>query len=142
MNAMSIFKFEVASFEADVKRATDMLISVTGEKAIAVRVRSEGYWQRDLTLRAHRSSGVMTELEKIKAGNGDFYLYAWAKGSQLPEWMFIDLAMLRKSGLLNRQWKMIPNRDRVSGFIAIHYMMLRDAGCLVSFDVKGQQKAA
>ncbi len=142
MNAMSIFKFEVASFEADVKRATDMLISVTGEKAIAVRVRSEGYWQRDLTLRAHRSSGVMTELEKIRAGNGDFYLYAWSKGALLPEWMFVDLALLRKSGLLSRKWHMIPNRDRMTGFIAIPYTMLRDAGCLVTFEIKGQRKAA
>lgn len=142
MNAMTIFKFEVASFEADVKRATDMLISVSGEKAIAVRVRSEGYWQRDLTLRAHRSSGVVTELAKIKAGNGDFYLYGWAKGSILAEWMFVDLSRLRKSGLLERTWRMIPNKDKVTGFIAIPYTMLRDTGCLVTFDIKGQRKAA
>ncbi len=142
LNAMTIFKFEIASYEADVKRATDMLISVSGEKAIAVRVRKEGYWQRDLTLRAHRSSGVLTELAKIQAGHGDFYLYAWAMGARLNEWMFVDLALLRKSGLLNRQWRLIPNKDKVTGFIAIPYTALRDSGCLVSFEINGQKKAA
>jgi len=142
LNAMSIFKFEVASFQDDVKRATDMLVSVSGTKAIAVRIRSDGYWQRDLTLRAQRSSGITTELEKIKAGNGDYYLYGWAKGFAVPEWMLVDLAMLRGSGLLNRQWKSIPNKDGITRFIAIPHTVLRDFGCLVSFEVSGKRKAA
>lgn len=132
-NALHLVGLSVATFHQDVKEATDMLVTVGGSKGIAVRLRRAMYGYRDLTIRAFRSSGTQTELEKIKAGRGDFYLYGWTDGMRIPEWMLVDLQRLRQSRLLDRQWRTIENTERMTGFIAIPYTALLSAGCLVNY---------
>jgi len=130
-NAMYIFNVEVASAQQDMKEATDMLLSVAGQKKVAIRLRRAEYWKRDLTIRSVRSSGMKTELEKIQAGHGDLYLYGWTHDLTISEWMLIDLHKLRASGLL-AHYGTIRNRDRATGFVAIPYYMLRDYGCVLN----------
>ncbi len=132
LNAVHLVSIEIASFQQDVKQATDMLFKMSGETSIALRLRRPNQQHRDLTIRAHRRSGVETELSKLKAGHGDYYLYGWINGVDIPEWMLINLSQLRQSGLLNRSWSLIPNKDRVTGFIAIPYMTLRTYGCITN----------
>lgn len=135
-NAMYLFTVEVASFALDVKQATDMLLTVTGRKNIAVRLRRASYQWRDLTIRASRASGVKTELDKIRSGYGDIYLYGWTLELQIQEWMLVDLNRLRKSGLLTRTWPFIGNTDNQTQFIAIPYRTLKDYGCILAATVR------
>lgn len=135
-NAAYLFNVEVASFALDVKQATDMLLTVTGRKHIAVRLRRSTYFQRDLTIRASRSSGVKTELDKIRSGYGDIYLYGWTLDMQIQEWMLVDLHRLRKSGLLETRWPFIGNTDHTTSFIAIPYRTLHERGCVLSANVR------
>lgn len=134
-NAMYLFTVEVASFHQDVKQATDMLLMVSGRRNVAVRLRRASYQQRDLTIRASRASGVRTELDKIRAGSGDIYLYGWTLEMQIQEWMLVDLHRLRASGLLDARWPVIGNQDMVTHFIAIPYRTLRERGCVLAANV-------
>lgn len=130
-NAIHLLDIDVATFHQDVKEATDMLVTVRGVKAVAVRLRRAQYPQRDLTIRAERKSGATTELEKIISGKGDFYLYGWTWDMQIAEWMLVDLHRLRESGLLQDS-QLIPNRDGQTAFIAIPYYRLAARGCVVN----------
>jgi hypothetical protein len=140
LNAAVVFSFSIASFYRDAKQATDMVITASGELAIAVRLRRPNYRYRDLTLRATRSTGIATELEKIRQGYGDYYLYGWTGDSySIQEWMFVDLSTLRTSGLLDVPWRVISNADRRTGFIAIPAKRLLEAGCIVNHQIPSLQ---
>lgn len=132
-NATKLLSINPASSERDLKKATDLVIRVNGGD-IAVRIRRPAYRKRyrDLTLRAWRRSGVSTELEKIKHGFGDWYLYGWSDGRKgLDDWFLVDLHKLRSSGLLDNP-RVIYNKDGSTGFIALSANVLRQNGCLVS----------
>ena len=130
--SLSFFQFRIANAEDDLKRATDLTINIisTQQIAIAVRLRRPHYQYRDLTIRAARSFGTTTELAKIKNGAGDFYLYGWTEGFHIREWMLVNLNKLRTSGLLVKPRHVFTNKDQSTGFIAIPYTELRDAGCI------------
>ncbi|MBZ0279392.1 MAG: hypothetical protein K8L97_01545 [Anaerolineae bacterium] len=135
-NALALFTIKVATYQQDIKQATDLLVSVSGQKAIAVRLRRAMYRYRDLTIRAQRTSGAPTELEKIKSGYGDYYLYGWTVDYRIPEWMLVDLSRLRATGLLNSPQAAIRNKDARTAFIAISYTTLRDYGCVLAAIVR------
>lgn len=135
-NAALLFDVNIASTHQDVKEATDMVLTVGGQKAIAVRLRRAVYDWRDLTIRASRASGSRTELSKIRAGYGDLYLYGWTTGWSITEWMLVDLARVRESKLLGLRWRMTMNKDGVTGFISIPYITLREYGCIKAANVR------
>jgi hypothetical protein len=131
--AMHLLSVSVASTERDLKRATDLVVTVTGGD-VAVRIRRPRYngkW-RDLTVRAWRKSGVKTERDKLIAGFADFYLYAWSDGDGgLADWFLVDLAKLRATELLTSK-PIQYNRDGRTGFISIKDWELEQTGCLVA----------
>lgn len=133
--ALYLVDLEIASHQQDVSQATDMLIIVRGQKSVAVRLRRANYGYRDLTVRAYRASGATTELSKILAGHGDFYLYGWTNGSAIEEWMLVDLEQVRLNKLLNNR-KVIMNHEQQTGFIAIPFTELLGHGCVVGHLVK------
>lgn len=130
-HAGQFISFEIASDEADRKRATDMMVKIVGG-SVAVRIRRPHYTFRDLTIRAARSNGVKTELDKIREGFADWYLYAWANGNgTFEEYMLLDVHKLRASGLLeNRPLKW--NRDGQTAFISIGKIELYLNDCMVA----------
>lgn len=135
-NATYLFTVSIASWQQDVKQATDMTITTGGKpKAIGVRLRRAEYGYRDMTVRANRVSGAKTELEKIQSGMGDAYLYGWTNGMHISEWMLIDLNRLRASGLLNAA-PLRHNKDHQTSFIAISYRTLRQYGCVLNANVR------
>jgi len=102
-HAMSVVRFDVADSEQDTKQATDLTITLTGG-AVGVRVRryaSTSNQYRDWTIRCRSQWGYATEIDKLRAGWGDFYLYAWEDADKrLTEYMLLDLAQVRSQGLL------------------------------------------
>lgn len=94
-NAMHIVDIEIASPEDDMKHATDLRVKISGGN-IAVRIRRSMYSYRDLTIRSYKN-GYKTELDKLREGFGDWYLYAWENKMQngLAEYILIDLAAAR-----------------------------------------------
>ena len=130
-NAMYLLDVQISNNNKDTKQATDMVITVKGGD-VAVRVRRPYRDFRDLTIRAWRSSGVKTELTKLKEGFADWYFYGWSddKGGFL-DWMLVDLDKLRQSGLLENLL-MTFNTDQTTGFVSINWDELNAHGCLVA----------
>ena len=131
-----IVKIEVAPDQEDKENATDYKITLeTGN--IACRVRRPSCKYRDLTIRATRTSGSKTELEKIREGYARWYLYAWAKdGNTFDAWIFVDLDKLRESGLLEQKHGVISNPDGKTGFIALSLNDLFLNNCIIAEGLK------
>jgi hypothetical protein len=127
-NASKFIKIDVADYESDVKRATDFVVKVTGGD-VAVRIRRANQKYRDLTIRSY-NNGHKTELQKIKDGYGQFYLYCWTNDNdEICEWILVDLESLRNSGILENRSE-ISNKDGRTKFIAVPIKDLTN--CLVA----------
>jgi len=129
--ASKIVNIQVATAQEDAENATDYIITLeTG--TIACRIRRPNCNFRDLTLRAWRSSGAKTELEKIKEGHGKYYLYAWAKDADtFADWIFVDLDKFRESKLPFRNRTLIKNPDGTTGFINFKIPELLYWNCII-----------
>ncbi len=132
-NAMHFIKIKEADREADMKRATDMIIEVKGGD-IAVRIRRPSIKRRtfnDITIRAYKN-GFKTEIHKIREGFAKWYLYCWTtKENMIDDYLLIDLDKVRESTLLNDD-KITMNNDGMSGFLSISIIDLYKNNCLVS----------
>jgi hypothetical protein len=121
----------------DMKESTDALVKVNGgEYAIALRVRrpEQDGW-RDLTIRSY-NGGHKTELQKIKEGNCDFYLYAWtsyesAKDGTFSDWVFIDLNIMRLLGIFDEDWDERKNKDGITAFVVKDIWELMELDAIV-----------
>lgn len=134
--AHKIIQIEVASDEADKERATDFEIRVVGG-TIAARVRRNCDF-RDLTIRASRPTGVKTELEKIRKGYGDWYLYAWERHGQFEDWMLVCLKRVRQFGLLDEPGRIYNPSDGTS-FLRIDAKKLHKYRCIKAASLGIQQ---
>ncbi len=133
-------EISTASVELDNTCATDFTLVLTGG-AIAVRLRRPGCKFRELTIRAQRDNGAKTELAKIKEGHAFRYFYAWIdENGKLAEWILVDLDSVRSSGLLEKERRLIANKNQ-SGkpdgthFIGIPIRELYDADCLLAYNL-------
>jgi hypothetical protein len=90
---------EVASYEVDVKQATDLMVFSARDMRVAARVRRPGYadkYPHEFTIRAARSSGAETELSKIVNGWGDALFYGHADANnRIVLWHLICLDAFR-----------------------------------------------
>ena len=134
-NAAKIIDIAVANAEDDMKRATDFVASVKG-RTIAVRIRrnvANSY--RDLTIRSQRPNGQETELQKIRNGFADFYLYIWTADDQILDWWLVDVGKMRDAGLFEKQRAERWNFDRSSAFVWFDKQEIQKAGALVAESV-------
>lgn len=130
-NAMHIVTIRVAPEEQDIQQATDMLIEVTGG-SVAVRVRRPYKNIRDLTIRSRIRYGGITELAKLRAGYGDWYLYCWTgENEKIAEWILVDINKMRSSRILDEPRPEISNRDGTF-FVAIPTSELCANDCIVA----------
>jgi hypothetical protein len=94
---------EPSSLKVDTQQAADLVVLTARNLTIAARVRRAHYAERfpfEFTLRAHRTSGARTELQKIIDRWGDWFLYGYATNDTDPEigrWMIVDLHSFRSS---------------------------------------------
>lgn len=138
-NSMHFLSLEVSDDEKDTQEATDMIIKIEGGD-VALRVRDANKHFRDFTIRSRSKNGGKTEIDKIKEGFGDWYLYGWGNNGYVKEYILVDLGKVRDFNLLKGR-KEIPNYDGTR-FINIQIGELQMCGCLVAKSVseKTQQK--
>ena len=127
--AIYIIDIEVSTPEEDMKQSTDLKITITTGD-IAVRIRRDIPW-RELTIRAF-SGGNKTEIHKLRAGYGDWYLYLWTVKNKISEWILVDINKMREAGLLSEQRPIIMNKDGYTGFVKYTIPELEYHGCLVA----------
>jgi hypothetical protein len=121
-----------ATPDEDMQRNMDIVIE-TARVAVCLRVRRPTVFQRDLTIRYQRRSGVPTEYSKLAHGFGDVYLYAWSNGKiGFKDWMLVNLSHLRTNGITlysGPRW----NDDGGSSFVWWSRATLYQAGTLICF---------
>lgn len=131
-NSMYLISIRTSTPDEDMKRATDLVITVEGGD-VAVRIRRIGYHNkyRDLTLRSY-NNGHKTELHKIKEGWGRWYLYLWVgDNGKICDWILVDLNKLREANI----WDTLPekpNTDGTTRFVWVSSYRLKSIGCLVA----------
>ena len=120
----------------DTQYATDFIIT-TSNRNVAVRVRESDCRFRDLTIRAKTKWNMKTEIDKIKEGHGDIYLYCWKdRNYEIKDYVIIDIHKLRSSNLLGKERKIILNKDSQgfrngTGFIHITLDELNKFDCIL-----------
>lgn len=119
-----------SSFQQDVAEAIDYDITVSSG-TMSCRIRRNPPY-RDLTMTTSRPSGCLSEAQKIARGSVRWYLYAWADEGRFVDWMFVDLAAVRRSGLIDEAfaWKWI-RRCAGSDFLFIPFQYLHAAGAIL-----------
>lgn len=134
-NAMHIVNVEIAPDDIDSKQATDMVVRVSSG-AVAVRVRRDNCKYRELTIRNRRSSGVKTEIHKIRDGHADWYLYGWTNGrTTIADWILVDLERMRDADLFDSPRREIPNTDRRTWFVAYTIREIVQCDALVAYNI-------
>lgn len=133
-HARHLINIDLAPDNIDRTQATDMQVNVKGT-SIALRVREPNCKFRDFTIRSTVKSGNKTELDKLKEGYGDIYLYGWGDGQgKLLEYIILDINQLRRTGLLDRTYQERPNGDG-SKFIAIDLLELKLNDCILEYEL-------
>lgn len=94
--------FREATKDEDTQQGFDAVFSFPDVK-IPVRVRTySAVKYLDFTVRSLMTSGD-TEIDKLKKGFGDYYLYAWEtqNGLSIGRYMILNLNQFRKTDVIN-----------------------------------------
>ena len=127
-------KLEQSNFKQDTEEATDYILSVN-KICVAVRNRKYEYKKKykDITIRCVSNKNKKTELDKIKEGYGDVYLYCWQteEGNDIDSYVLVDLNKLRFSNILSEDRKILTNINDNAKFINISIDELHKNNCLI-----------
>jgi hypothetical protein len=109
-----ITKFDIANEIQDRTEGFDAELNAGGSK-IAIRIRNNEFLKyHDITIRTKVVSGNLTEIDKIRKGCGDFYLYAWLtkSGKGIHSYVIFDIKKFVSTGMIDKpSTKDISNND-------------------------------
>lgn len=132
-NARHLMVLNQSSNEEDMTECFDYSVSIAGAK-VAVRNRLNKYLRRygDFTIRSRSQFGGKTEIDKIREGLGDFYLFTWQTEDErsIEYYIIVDLGIFRSSGLAFSERQERSNGDGTK-FISFTLDELSRNGCLV-----------
>lgn len=141
-NSRMLFTVDQSSIKQDREQGFDYFLSFN-KVNVAVRNRSFEYYQRfaDFTIRSESKYGLPTEIDKIRNGCGDIYLYVWQnkEGTNLHTYLLVDLEKFRESGLAFAEKRHIRNRDGTK-FYSYTIQELFRADCLLALNKFNRQK--
>ncbi len=110
---INFVKIEIANPKEDMEQATDLKIEVTGGN-VGVRIRRDTSF-RDFTIRAYKN-GNRTEIDKLREGYCNWYLYCWTRNDKITDWILLDINKMREKGLLDTTRNIKMNTDGKTGF--------------------------
>lgn len=126
-------ELEQSNFKQDTEEATDYTLFIN-KICVAVRNRKyefKGY--KDITIRCVSNKNNKTELDKIKEGYGDVYLYCWKtkEGNDIDSYVLVDLNKLRFSKILSLDREILQNTNDNTKFINLSIDELHKNKCLI-----------
>lgn len=139
VNANEIIDLEPASETNDRNYCIDYEIIIkTGKIACRIRnlERMEGKGvadKRDFSIRS-KSNGFLTEIDKLQTAEVRWYLFCWAYGKNIIDWIFIDLDVFRETDWLEKKWLEIPNLADGTAGIYIPFEYLLENNCIVQYN--------
>lgn len=129
---IDITNIELSTSDEDTKESFDMVYKSKIE--ISVRIRNNEYLKYcDFTIRNKAKYGGKTELDKLVAGKGSLYLYAWKNSNNeiLQSWILIDINKIRNDLLTNGKQRF--NIDGTA-FKAYSLLWIKDKDAILNFD--------
>lgn len=113
--AREALRVDVAPLEDDLRRNTDLILRSSvplrlgRELRISARVRRHEYvgklaavrglaYRNQITIRDRRPSGARTEMDKVRLGEGDIFVYGFESepgSDRLDPWVVVNLDMVR-----------------------------------------------
>lgn len=126
-------ELEQSNFKQDTEEATDYTLSIN-QIRFSVRNRKYKYKKyKDITIRCISNKNNKTEIDKIKEGCCDVYLYCWQteEGNDIDSYVLVDLNKLRRSNILSVRRKTHPNTNDNTKFINISIDELDESNCLI-----------
>ena len=123
-----------ATAEDDQQHGIDYYLKLNFRCDLAFRARRNigKAMHRDFTLRHSVPSGAPTETDKIIAGCVDWYLYVWVEQNTIIEWMFVEMAVVRRYELIQaaiREGQIQPTLEGGS-FLYIPFVDLVEVGAV------------
>lgn len=108
-------RVDIAPIHDDMRRNTDLILRsvvplrLGRELRISARVRRHGYlarvnapglaYREQVTIRDRRPSGAQTEMDKLRLGEGDIFIYGFESepgSDKLFPWVILNLDMVRE----------------------------------------------
>lgn len=93
-----VISVNLSTTEEDTKESFDLVYKSKVE--VSVRIREYSYLKQfgDFTIRSRSYCCNQTEIDKLIAGKGSIYLYAWKSitGMALEAWILVDINKCRK----------------------------------------------
>lgn len=132
-----LFPFEITNIELstsdeDTKESFDLVYKSRIE--ISIRIRNNEYLKYcDFTIRNKSKYGGRTEIDKLIAGKGSLYLYAWKNMNNtiLQSWVLVDINKIRNDLLTNGKQRF--NIDNTA-FKAYSLMWIKSKDALLNFE--------
>ena len=129
---MDITNIELSTENEDTKESFDLVYKSKIE--ISVRIRNNMYMKYcDFTIRNKARYGGKTEIDKLTAGKGSIYFYAWKdiNNEILKAWILININKIRND-LLNNGIQRYNNDE--TGFKAYSLSWLKIKDAIINFD--------
>ena len=125
---------KISTLEEDTKEATDLIVLKADGLRIACRVRRPEYYRyrHQFTVRSHRESGAVTELEKFRTGHADWMFYGIATRGPQPLfacWSLINLDYFRVQTNLFSRYLRTEERVNHDGTRFIAYDLASFRAC-------------
>jgi len=107
---------EIGNIEQDRKEAGDLTVLKSNLVRIGCRIRKHHHLKKyhdQFTIRQSRASGVQTEMDKIRAGWGNWFFYGFedSTSQRVIHWFIADLNVFREHLLVNPQ--LLENRGGI-----------------------------
>ncbi len=116
---------------ADDRRGIDIVATQNGRRVkLAWRTRDRKFiGHKDVTLRAARPSGRLTEVDKLRAGAVDLLLWTWTSTTgAVCDWLLLDAT--RVVPMLDKRWPELHMPDATA--CCIPWAALNEAGAIVT----------
>lgn len=113
-----------APLERDREKCADYELR-RGVEVASVRVRNTKFADYgDFTIRAWVISGATTEIDKLREGYGDIYLFLWTDYPAAVYYVLFSISDVRDAGIWEQEWPTIKNKDGKSALHAIPYAVI------------------
>lgn len=130
---------QIADEYKDTKECTDLIATIDNKQYdIAMRVRNKKYKYRDLTIRTQTNAHGITEIDKLLAGYGKYYIYGWENNAGIiDEFIIVDIDKMRPLLKKKNKAKWYKSNPDGTGFLPLDIEELEMYDAILYKKLKG-----
>lgn len=153
--AREVIRVDVAPIEEDRRHNTDLILRSTTplgkmgrDLRISARVRRHEYlrkmahipglaYRNQITIRDRLPSGVRTEIDKVRLGDGDYFVYGFESepgSDRLYPWVIVNLDLLREYDMLGGYSRVQRNKGVRDSWLRVFSLDDLPLGAILNSD--------